>query len=110
MITCSIEHRDTCLPGYAQRSYHVAVSVDGTTTLGQVIDAIDDEWCSDGFVDGEDVTAEQAFAFDKAIEALKQKHVTKLAAPFNEALPLQSDDFGGESVYAYFDVLFSDDA
>lgn len=102
-LSCDITHCDTCLPDYANRIYSVAIPVDGETTIGDVIDALEfedalgcDEW-----------TEAQHEAYDAAIAALRVENAAKLALPFDSSLDRADETHFYDSVYAYFDVEFT---
>ena len=102
-IECEISHADTGLPDYAQRSYPIAIPVDGATTLGEVLDELavaavlgDDEW-----------TDEQGAAYDAAVEELRALNADNLESVFDERLELDNDIHEHSGVYAYFTVEFS---
>lgn len=99
-MECTIKHRETCLPDYAQRCYDIAIPVDGESTIGDVIDQLDttdplgcDDW-----------SEAQHEAYDAAIARLRAENAKALAKRFDPLLHVYGNH---DSSYAYFDVDFT---
>ena len=103
-MKATIRYLDTCLSDYFQGSSHptIAVPVDGMTTLIDVVKGIEDD------APGDEWSEAQWEAFEAAIAALRAVHTNPLAL-FNKDLESPGEDDRGESVYAYFDVVFEED-
>ena len=102
-VSATISLADVCLPCYANRSYDVAIMVDGATTKRQVRDEMEvqgsDEW-SDARYD----------AYEAAIKEMFQDNdeATMDDIVFPDLETADEDD-ASESMHAYFDVEFDDE-
>jgi hypothetical protein len=106
LMRCHIEYRDTCLACYVPDHRWIGVFVDNASTVGQVIDALADEWASDGFhTDGTEVTPEMAAAFEVAIEEMRRDNAKILNRFWDEDLPSSDDD---ETPSVWFTVHFEE--
>ena len=109
-MKATIHHIDTCLPCYTLRTHDIAIAVDGTTTVREVLDAMIDEVRCNGFQRQEDetlLTDAHYTAFGVEQLALREDNAARLDQLFMPSLEI--DDGTGESVYAYFDVTFDTD-
>ncbi len=102
-----IRHVDTCLCDYFQGSSDtvLAVTVDGNSTVKDVLDGIKEDEA------GQDLgwSEEQYAAFNAALETLQVENVDRMDRIFNGKLEPQEENDSGPSVYAYFTVAFEDE-
>lgn len=108
-MKCSISHVDVCLPCYVPDHRWIGVPVDNTTTQRQALDALTEEWASDGYHNGEQVTDAMIAVFNQTVADLIYEHAAHIDTPIAPNVEGPDAYADGECVYAWFTVHFTED-
>lgn len=105
----AVTHIDTCLGSFLSDHHNrdgellIGVNVDGSATVGEVLDGLADEFRSYGFELGE---SRKGFDYEKAkaaIDAVRRENATEYSQLFDASLDARSeDDDHEESCQAWF--------
>lgn len=110
-MKCTISHVDTCLSCYVPDHRWIGVPVDGTTTIGEALDALSEEYEINADGTDRDESAMQA-AFDLECEAIRAEHGAKpIAAFLDDSFYHEEDNHfaDGDSPMVWFTVTFEED-
>lgn len=103
-MNCKITHLQTCAPDYfvgnGDRPTAV-VSIDGSTTIGEIITCLDDD---DWGLDWSELSEEHAVALMRELERMRAEYANLMHVTYDYAL----DTDGDSPMFAHFGAHFSE--